>query len=115
MALASNQVQTVQESKRYAWGTRTGTRTAADFTIPLGFTPTHIRVANLTDRIFALHIVDAALGTSNVESIKSVAAGTTTYEDCGITLTSDTKGFTVDVSVANLETDNDDTYWEAWA
>ena len=116
MALASNKVDPILEGRRYAYGTRTGTRTAADFTITLGFTPTHIRVVNLTDRVEALHVVRAELdGGSNAKSLVQVAAGTTTYVAAGISLTSSTKGFTVDVSVVGLETDDDDVYWEAWA
>lgn len=114
----------IQEGQRYAYGIRTGVRTAADFTITLGFAPTKIRVVNLTDRIEATHYVDpgAATGTTtygldagaNAKSLVTVAAGTRTYEAAGISLTSDGVGFTVDVSVKTLETDNDDTLWEAW-
>lgn len=114
----------VQEGQRYAYGIRTGVRTAADFTITLGFRPTKIRVVNLTDRIEATHYVDpgAATGTTtyglgagaNAKSLVTVAAGTRTYEAAGISITADGLGFTVDVSVKTLETDDDDTLWEAW-
>ena len=114
--MATSQTNRGPDQAQYATGTRTGTRTAADFTITLGFTPTRIVVRNLTDRITAVHYVDAALdGGNNVKSLKMVAAGTTTYEDCGITVGADGRSFTVDVSVASLETDNDDTVWEAFA
>lgn len=112
----------LQEGTRYAYGIRTGVRTAANFTITLGFTPTKIRVVNLTDRIEAVHYVDpgAATGTttygldagSNAKSLVTVAAGTRTYEAAGIALTSDKLGFTVTVATKGLETDDDDLFWE---
>lgn len=114
MALTSKQNNPVQEGVRHASGSRTGTRAAADFTVSLGFTPTRIKVTNLTDRVIADHTVDSALGTANAESKLTVAAGTVTYADCGISLTDDGKGFTVDVSVVNVETADDDVIWEAW-
>ena len=114
----------IQEGTKYAYGIRTGVRTAADFTITLGFVPTKIRVVNLTDRIEATHYVDpgAATGTttygldagSNAKSLVTVAAGTRTYEAAGIALTTDKLGFTVTVATKTLETDDDDTFWEAW-
>jgi hypothetical protein len=114
----------IQESGRYAYGIRTGVRTVADFTITLGFRPIKIRVVNLTDRIEATHYVDptAATGTTtyglaagaNTSSLVTIANGTRSYEAAGISLTSDGLGFTVDVSVKTLETDDDDTLWEAW-
>mgnify|MGYP000869371767 FL=1 len=114
----------IQEGQRYAYGIRTGVRTAANFTINLGFVPTKIRVANLTDRIEATHYVDpgAATGTTtygldagaNAKSLVTVAAGTRTYAAAGIALTSDKHGFTVTVATASLETDDDDVLWECW-
>jgi len=115
MPLVSNTLSSLQEGRRHACGTRTGTRTAADFSIDLGFTPTHIRVVNLTSRAEALHIIDSNLdGGSNAKSLLTIAAGTRTYVAAGISLDADKRGFTVDVSVASLETDNSDVYWEAW-
>ena len=125
----NRKVDPVQEGQRYAFGYRTGTRTAADFEITLGFKPTKIRVANLTDRIEATHFVDDAAysevvdgdthqygldASSNAKSLVTVAAGTRTYEAAGISLTDGGLGFAVDVSVKTLETDNDDCMWEAW-
>ena len=114
----------IQEATQYSYGIRTGVRTAADFTINLGFKPIAIHVVNLTDRIEAMHYVDPSpvVGTdtyglnagANVYSLKTIADGTRSYEDCGITLTSDGLGFTVDISDATLETDDDDCFWEAW-
>jgi len=104
---------------RVQMGSRTGTRTAADFTITLGFAPKYVRVVNLTDRVEAEYWVDSNLdsASSNVKGLKTVAAGTRTYEDIGITVlpTEGASGrqFTVDVSDANLETDDDDVVWMA--
>lgn len=115
MALVSNKVDPIIEGRRYAWGTRTGTRTAANFAVELGFQPTHIRVVNLTDRVEALHRVDPNLdGGSNGKSLVTVAAGTRTYAAAGIALSASGLGFSVTVATAGLETDDDDVYWEAW-
>lgn len=126
MANASylKQFTPLQEGQRYAYGIRTGVRTAANFTINLGFRPTKIRVVNLTDRIEATHYVDPSpvTGTdtygldagANAKSLVTVAAGTRTYEAAGIALTTDGMGFVVTVATKTLETDNDDTLWEAW-
>ena len=126
MANASylKQFTPLQEGQRYAYGIRTGVRTAANFTINLGFRPTKIRVVNLTDRIEATHYVDPSpvTGTTtygldagaNAKSLVTVAAGTRTYEAAGIALTTDGMGFVVTVATKTLETDNDDLVWEAW-
>lgn len=121
MALTSNTIMTDTDAGRLkAIGSRTGTRTAADFTIVLGFAPKKIRVINLTDRVEAEYWVDSGLDSvsGNVKCLKTVAAGTRTYEDCGLTVLT-TEGasgrqFTVDVSDADLETDDDDVVWEAY-
>ncbi len=116
MALVSKKVDPILEGRRYAHGSRTGVRTAANFTITLGFLPTHIRVTNLTDRVEALQVVDANLdGGLNAKGLLQVAAGTTTYADTGITVDASEKGFTVVVATAGLETDDDEVIWEAWA
>jgi len=116
MALTSTVLSTHQEARRKACGIRTGTRTAGNFSIDLGFTPTHIRVCNLTDRIEGFQVVAAALdGGSNAKGLKIIADGTKTYEATGITLDDDLRGFTVVVATIGLETDNDDVYWEAWS
>lgn len=114
----------IQESGRYAYGIRTGVRTAANFTITLGFRPIKIRVVNLEDRIEATHYVDPApvTGTTtygldagaNAKSLLTVANGTRTYAAAGIALTSDGLGFTVTVATASLETSDDDCLWEVW-
>ena len=126
MANASylKQFTDIQEGTKYAYGIRTGVRTAANFTINLGFRPKKIRVVNLTDRIEATHYVDPAPVTgsttygldagANAKSLVTVAAGTRTYEAAGIALTTDKMGFIVTVATKTLETDDDDTLWEAW-
>lgn len=103
MALVATQDNTVASSK-VARGTRTGTRTAADFTITCGFEPKYVKVTNVTDRISGEWFSDGS-------QLKTVAAGTRTAEDCGLSVSGRT--FTVDVSVATLETDNDVCVWEA--
>lgn len=121
MALTSNVLlDSRKEGVKVAMGSRTGTRTAADFTITLGFAPKYIRVINLTDRVEAEYFVDSNLDStsSNVFALKTVAAGTRTYEDAGFTVLT-TEGasgrqFTIDVSDASLETDNDDVVWIAY-
>lgn len=112
MALASSRFNKA-DPPHFACGTRTGTRTAADFTITLGFDPKYIKVINLTDRVQAEHFVDAALdGGSNAKSLVTVAAGTRTYAAAGIAVGN--RAFTVTVATAGLETDDDNVYWEAW-
>ena len=122
MALVSNTIigGPMQDAPLVAMGSRTGTRTAADFTITLGFAPKYVRVENLTDRTGAEFWVDSNLDSvsGNVYCLKTVAAGTRTYADCGITVLT-TEGasgrqFTVDVSDASLETANDDVVWMAF-
>lgn len=126
MANASylKQFTDIQEGTKYAYGIRTGVRTAANFTINLGFRPKKIRVVNLTDRIEATHYVDPAPVTgsttygldagANAKSLVTIANGTRTYEAAGIALTTDKMGFTVTVATKTLETDDDDTLWQAW-
>ena len=115
MPLVSKDLSTHQEGRRRACGTRTGTRVEADFTILLGFTPIMIKVCNLTDRLEHCLIIDATLdGGANVDGIFTLATGVKTYVASAISLTADGKGFTVDISVNNIVTDDDDIYWEAW-
>lgn len=94
----------------------TGTYTAADFTITaddgLAFTPTKVLVSNLTDRTEILTYVNSALGTSNVEGLKTIADGTRTYAAHGLTITA--RSMVVDVSVAGPITDDDDFVIECW-
>ena len=121
MALVSGSILSDRDGgPLFECGSRTGTRTAADFTITVGFAPKKIRVINLTDRTSAEYWVDSGLDSvsSNVKCLKVVAAGTATYEDCGVTIltTEGTSGrqFSIDISDADLETDDDDVVWEAY-
>jgi hypothetical protein len=118
MALTSNII--TDSDLRYAMGSRTGTRTAANFTIEPGFKPKKVRVVNLTDRVEVEYWVDENLDATsgNVFGLKTAAAGTRTYEDVGISVAS-TEGasgrsFVVTVATAGVETDDDDCVWEVW-
>ena len=118
MALVSTNI--VQGDSRFAMGSRTGTRTAANFTITTGFAPKYIKVVNLTDRTEGEYWVDSNLDATsgNVLGLKTVAAGDKTYVDTGIAVET-TEGasgrqFTVTVATASLETDNDDVVWMVW-
>lgn len=114
MALVSNSVCPGSGQPKYAWGTRTGVRTADDFEVNVGFTPTRVRVTNLTDKVSGEMFFDSGLdGGNNAKGLKTVAAGTRTYEAVGISLTE--RGFAVTVATAGLETDDDEVLWEAWA
>lgn len=114
----------IQECRKYAYGTRSGVRTAANFTINLGFRPNKIVVANLTTRSKAEYYVDPVRVTgtdtkgldagTNAKGLLTVAAGTMTYAATGIALTADGMGFTVTVTTASLETNDCDTVWEAF-
>lgn len=117
MALVSGDI--IKGEVRVAMGSRTGTRTAADFTITTGFAPKYVRVENLTDRVGVEYWVDSGLDSTsgNVYGLVTAAAGTRTYAANGITVTS-TEGssgrqFQVTVATAGLETDNDDVVWVA--
>lgn len=97
----------------YATGILYGTYTAANFTITLGFAPKKVRVINLTDRVEAIHYVNALLDAgNNAKSLLTLANGTVTYEASGIAVSG--KTFTVTVATKGLQTDNDDVLWEAW-
>lgn len=112
MTLAAYQDNNTEALNHFARGSRTGTRTAANFTITLGFAPKYIKVVNLTDRVQAEYFVNSALDAgNNGKGLLRVAAGTTTYADVGIAVSG--KTFTVTVATAGLETDDDDVIWEA--
>jgi len=93
---------------RIARGSRTGTRTAGNFTLTLGFDPKYVKVTNLTDRVGAEWWAD---GTDGTKELVSVAAGTRTYADGGISVAAGV--VSVVVATVGLETDNDDVVWEA--
>lgn len=108
MALASTQYN-ADGVRRFAQGSRTGTRTAADFSVNLGFAPSYVKVINLTDRVAAEWFKDG----DNSKQLLTVAAGTVTYEASGIAVSGNT--VTVTVATKGLETDNDDVVWMAFA
>ena len=96
--------------QRYHREVRSGTRTAADFTVTLGFNPKKVQVTNVTDKISAIWHSDVP--APNSFQLLTVADGTRTYEDCGVSVTANV--ITVDVSVKTLETNDDETLIEAW-
>jgi hypothetical protein len=98
---------------RRAWGSRTGTRTAANFTVSPGFVPKYVKVVNLTDRIQAEWFGGFASGLNQTNEILTVAAGTRTYATAGIAVDSTSGDITVTVATAGLETDDDDVVWYA--
>ena len=118
MALVSSDI--IRGDTRFACGARTGTRTAADFTISVGFAPKKVRVVNLTDKVQAEYWVDSNLDSTsgNVYGLVTAANGDATYAVNGISVDSDEAGsgrsFTVTVATASLETDDDDVVWECW-
>ena len=56
MALASSQDNQTNGLVRVAPGTRTGTRTAANFTITLGFAPKYAKVINLEQFLYSIFL-----------------------------------------------------------
>ena len=108
MTLTARQDNINGAAEYRAKGSRTGTRTAGNFSITLGFNPKYVRVTNLTDRISAEWFEDIG----NSLQLKTVAAGTRTFEDCGIAVTDNVVAVTV--ATATLETDDDSVVWEAW-
>ena len=109
MTLAAQQSNVSGSAQFRAKGSRTGVRTAANFVLTLGFNPKYVKVTNLTDKITAEWFEDIG----NALQLKTVAAGTRTFADCGVTVADNI--VTVVVATAGLETDNDDVVWEAWA
>ncbi len=109
MTLAATQSNVSGPSQLRSTGSRTGVRTAANFVLTLGFNPKYVKVTNLTDRITAEWFSDA----SNVLQLLTLAAGTRTYADCGVTVADNV--VTVVVATVGLETDDDVVVWEAWA
>lgn len=93
---------------KYVLVIRSGTRTAADFEVDIGFRPVKVLVTNLTDRVSAQwdHV------SGNAKQLVTVANGDRTYEDGGLAVTG--RDLAVDVSVKDLETDDDVVMIEAW-
>lgn len=110
MALASEHNKSDGVIK-FASGARSGSRTAADFSIDLGFAPKYVKVTNLTDRVTGEWFAGEASGLDQTKELLTVAAGTRTYQSAGISVSGNT--VTVTVATAGLETDNDDVVWEA--
>ena len=108
MTLAASQDNWTTNRAYFAKGSRLGARTAANFTITLGFNPKYVKVTNLTDRVTSEWFED----TGNTAQLLTVAAGTRTYAATGISVADNV--ITVTVATAGLETDDDAVYWEAW-
>ncbi len=109
MTLAAQQDNVSGPAQFRAKGSLTGVRTAANFTLTLGFNPKYVKVTNLTDRITAEWFED----TGNALQLLTIAAGTRTFADCGVTVADNV--VTVVVATVGLETDDDAVVWEAWA
>lgn len=92
-----------------ARGSRTGVRTAADFSINIGFKPKYVKVVNLTDRVTGEWFDNDG---GNAFQLITVALGTRTYVANNISVANTT--FSVVVATSGLETDNDVVYWEAY-
>lgn len=98
------------DPRRYYREVRSGTRTAANFTVTLGFEPLKVEVTNVTDKISAIWHSDDP--TPNALQLLTVANGTRTHEDCGVSVTG--KVISVTIATKTLETDDDVTIIEAW-
>jgi len=98
------------DQRRYYREIRSGTRTAANFTVTLGWEPLYVKVTNLTDKITGEWFSDVP--TPNALQLKTVATGVRTYEDTGISIAG--KVITVTIATATLETDDDVTLIEAF-
>lgn len=92
-----------------AYGSLSGTYTAANFTVTLAFSPVYIKVVSLTSRIQG----EWFLVNGNATQLLTVAAGTRTLADAGISVTGN--AFTVTVATASLDVSNDTVFWEAYA
>lgn len=109
-ATQQNQLSPVQCAR----GSRTGTRTEADFTITLPFTPKYVKVSNVTDRITAEWFDETLVpGAGNTAQLLIIANGTRSFEACGVSVANNVVSVTI--VTKGLATDNDITYWEAWA
>jgi hypothetical protein len=91
-------------------GSRTGTRTAADFTITLPFEPKFVKVVDLTARVSGEW---ADVNASNLNQLIRTAANIGTYP-ASYNISVANNVVTVIVATSGLETDNDVVYWEAW-
>lgn len=106
---------------RYSSIFRSGTRTAEDFKVDLGFVPLSVTVTNLTDGVSCTWFQHKGNGTN----LCVTAAGAVSWEDGGVAMgkqvTDADEGTylynrTLEVTVATkgLETDDDEVLIEAW-
>jgi len=94
----------------FASGSETGTYTAADFTVTVGFVPKHFKITNVTDRITQ----EWHSGMNQGDFIETIAAGDRTLETDDQIIVHATDGtVAIDVS-GGIQTDNDTVVWEAW-
>jgi hypothetical protein len=106
--------QTIQKAdnvQRYYREVRSGTYTAADFTVSPGFAPLTVQVANVTDNLWAIWRSDFPTPNA-LQTLITGSTGAYTYADCGISVTGRT--ISVDISVAGLATNDDLVLGEAW-
>ncbi len=107
MPLVSTQVNS-DGANHQAFGSRSGTRTAANFTISLGFRPSYVKVQNLTDGLS--HEWTEGMNAGDfIETTFSTGAMTVQTDD---KLTISDTGFSCVVD-GGIETDNDLVVWEA--
>lgn len=92
-----------------AVGRGSGTYTAADFVITLGFKPRYFVIENVTDRVKCEWYEGMASG----DYIKTVAAGTRTLETSDGVIVNTDGTVSIDVSVDGIQTDNDQIAWMA--
>ena len=93
---------------RHSTFLRSGTRTAADFDVDIGFTPQFVSVYNLTDGVKATW--NAILGDD--KQLVEAADGTKSYEAAGLSVKD--RKLSVVVATKGLETDDDEVLIEAW-
>lgn len=94
---------------QYAQGSITGTYTAADVTLTLGFKPKHFKVTNVTDRLTQEWFAGMNFG----DFLETAANGDKTLEtDNKLEVNDDG---TVDlIADGGIITDNDTVVWEAF-
>lgn len=92
-----------------ASGHKTGTYTAADFTITLGFTPTYVKVVNVTDRITQ----EWYAGMNSGDFMETAANGVRTLETDDQLVVNTTANTFLVVAAGGAMTDNDTVVWEA--
>lgn len=93
---------------KYASGAFSGTYTAANATLTLGFVPKHFKITNVTDRLTQ----EWHEGMNSGDFIETAANGTRTLEtDDQIIVNTD--GTITIVAAGGAMTDNDTVVWEA--